>query len=536
MAQKTTTIAAMIAGKLKSLGVRRMFGIPGGGSSLDLIEECARQGISFHLAKREDSAVMMAAVTAELTGTPGVVLTTKGPGMSSSVNGVAYASLDRAPVLVFTDGFNPKIQTYVTHQVFDQKALLAPVTKGHSLLDGDDPADEFDRLVALAMQPPFGPVHVELTAAVAGKVITFTCITTKPDARPIHSTVAPQAIELLKKAKRPVIVVGLEARDKHVAQEITTLAELLKCPVLVTYKAKGIVADKHASFVGIFTGGKAEQPCVSQADLIMLVGMDPVELILQPWPYDIPVLDVARVQHSPHYITSAAAIYGGLAPSLAHLQNHALPSTWKPDEITTLKRDLAARMQFVGSIDINPQSIVQMAQAAATSRPRITVDAGAHMISATAFSQTSEPMDLLISNGLATMGFALPAAIAAALEDPSRGALAFTGDGGFMMCASELALAAQAGANLVVVVFNDATLSLIDIKQKSRGLDQQGTTWPRPNFAQVAQGLGCPAWQVDNVLDYQSALRDAFAGKGPALVDVVLDPKGYTEQLAALRG
>lgn len=536
MAQRKITVAAMIAGKLKSFGVTRMFGIPGGGSSLDMIAECALQGIRFHLTKREDSAVMMAAVTAELTGTPGVALTTKGPGTASAVNGVAYASLDRAPVLVFTDGFSPAMQSYVTHQVFDQKAMLAPVTKGHSLLAGSDPEAEFDRLLALAMQPPLGPVHLELTGAVARMEITIGGDTAPPDAGQSDSTAAQQANALLADAKRPVIVVGLEARDTAVAKEIATLAERLNCPVLVTYKAKGVVADAHAGFVGIFTGGKAEQPCVSQSDLIMLVGMDPVELILQPWAYDIPVLDIARIKHTPHYTTPAAALYGALAPSLASLRDHASPSTWKPVEIAALKRDMAARMQFGGPADLNPQSIVQLAQAAATSRPRITVDAGAHMISATAFSQTAEPLDLLISNGLATMGFAIPAAVAAALEDPARGALAFTGDGGFMMCASELALAAQAGANLVAVVFNDATLSLIDIKQQSRGMDQQGTTWPRPDFAQVAAGLGCRAWQVDNVTDYQMALQDAFAGEGPALIDVVLDPQGYTEQLAALRG
>jgi acetolactate synthase-1/2/3 large subunit len=536
MAPKKSTVAAMIASKLESLGVKRMFGIPGGGSSLDLIAECALQGIAFHLAKREDSAVMMAAVTAELAGTPGVVLTTKGPGTASAVNGVAYASLDRAPVLVFTDGFGPTIQSYVTHQVFDQKQLLAPVTKGHSLLAGDDPEAEFDRLVTVAMQAPFGPVHIELTGVVARSEIMATPANPLSHTPQSDSPIPEPATALLARAKRPVIVVGLEARNAQVAKEINTLVGRLNCPVLVTYKAKGVVADTHANLVGIFTGGKAEQSCVSQSDLIVLIGMDPVELILKPWPYDIPVLDIATVKHAPHYTTPTAAIYGPLASALSRLNNHAVLSSWQGDEITALKNNMGALLRFPGEAELNPQTIVQIAQAAATSRPRITVDAGAHMISATAFSQTSEPLDLLISNGLATMGFAIPAAVAAALEDPSRGALAFTGDGGFMMCASEMALASQCGANLVAVVFNDATLSLIDVKQSGLGLDQQGTTWPRLNFAQVAQGLGCRAWQVDNVADYRAALQDAFAGDGPALIDVVIDPQGYAEQLAALRG
>ena len=121
----------MFARNVKARVVLRMFVIPGGGSSLDLIDAAAQHGIEFHLSKREDSAVMMAAVTADVSGTPGVVLTTKGPGIANAVNVVAYASLDRSPVVVFTDGFSPTIQQYVTHQVFDQKALLEPVTKAH---------------------------------------------------------------------------------------------------------------------------------------------------------------------------------------------------------------------------------------------------------------------------------------------------------------------------------------------------------------------------------------------------------------------
>jgi acetolactate synthase-1/2/3 large subunit len=536
MGYKKITIAAMIARKLKAHGVRRMFGIPGGGSSLDLIAECASQGIIFQLAKREDSAVIMAAVTAELTGTPGVVLTTKGPGISNAMNGVAYASLDRAPVLVFTDGFSPDLQSYVTHQVFDQKAMLQPITKGHSLLTSTDPEAELDRLLLLTTQPPVGPVHVELTAVLAGKKITVT--DHRPQTTHVQNEIKPnqRVNSLIAGAKRPVVIIGLEARDTVVAQKIVELVERLRCPALVTYKAKGVIADSHVSNMGIFTGGKVEQTCVSKSDLIILIGLDPVELILKPWPYNIPVLDIALIRHKPHYTLATETLYGALAPSLDLLQSQASPSIWTKNELVAIKNDIDSRMQFVGRRDLNPQSIVQMAQRAASSRPRITVDAGAHMISATAFSQASEPFDLLISNGLATMGFAVPAAVAAALENPSRGALAFTGDGGFMMCASELALAAQTKAKLLVIVFNDASLSLISIKQRSRNMVKRGTEWPRLNFAKIAVGLGCHAWQVENVVDYQRALQNAFALNGPSLIDVVLDPDGYAEQLAALRG
>jgi acetolactate synthase-1/2/3 large subunit len=537
MRSKKTTVAEMIAQKLKARGVQRMFGVPGGGSSLDLIDATAQHGIEFHLSKREDSAVMMAAVTAEMSGAPGVVLTTKGPGTSSAVNGVAYASLDRSSVIVFTDGFSLTIQQYVTHQVFDQKALLEPVTKAHGLLRSDDVSAEFEKLLDQASCPPFGPVHVELISSIARKEILIQedhKLSKKSEK--LDQLVVDEAGILLASANKPVVIIGLEARTSDISGQIKNLVNKLNCPSLVTYKAKGVIADDHPNYVGIFTGGKAEETCVSQADLIILIGMDPVELILQPWPYKTPLLDIAEVNHTPHYTTPNTGLYGPLGKSLEAIEGNAQLSKWKSGEIAIHKSDMIALLTFPLGNDLNPQSIVELAQSASVHNPRATVDAGAHMISATAFWKASEPNDLLISNGLATMGFAVPAAVAAALEDPVRGAIAFTGDGGFMMCASELALAAQTNANIVVIVFNDGTLSLIDIKQKSRNLSRRGTTWPRPDFAKVAEGLGCHSWRVDNVVDYKVALNKAFKAKGPALIDVVIDPQGYGEQLTSLRG
>ena len=158
------------------------------------------------------------------------------------------------------------------------------------------------------------------------------------------------------------------------------------------------------------------------------------------------------------------------------------------------------------------------------------------MFSAVAFWPASLPHDVLISNGLATMAFALPAAVAAAMHDPERGAVAMTGDGGLMMCMGELVTAAQRNANLTVIVFNDGALSLIDIKRQEIQLPDLGFTWNRPDFATAAKGLGLDAWRVGSMDELMSALVSAADNKGASLIDVVLDPDGYLEQMRALRG
>ncbi len=514
--------------------------MPGGGSSLDVIEAAADLGIEFVLTRTESAAVMMAAATAELNGSLGVALTTKGPGTANAVNGVAYACLDRAPVILLTDGFNPQEQGYVTHQVFDQPAMLRPVMKGSSRLEGSTVAAELRSLIELALTPPLGPVHLELTGArIRAEVAADGDFIVPAPTSDVDETAFALAGEYLANATRPVLIVGLEARAANAAAATLALAESLGCPVLTTYKAKGVVGDLHPQYVGTFTSGSAEAECVGQADVILLCGLDPVELLRQPWRYDALVIDIALVRHRVHYVEPAVGLYGALEPVLSGLTKTSARSNWSEAEIAQLRQRMRSRLQYPECSGVSPQEVVETAlEAGGTlpTLPRITVDAGAHMFSAMAFWPCGQPHDVLISNGLATMAFALPAAIAAALHEPARVALAFTGDGGLMMCLGELSVAVQQRANIVVIVFNDAALSLIDIKQQQRQFAPRGVRWDRPDFARTMEGLGGRGYRADSLAAYRDALNEALRGDGPALIDVAVDPSGYTAQMKALRG
>ena len=152
------TVAQVLAAAWKRHGVRHIFGVPGGGSSLDLIRACAELDIAFVLARTETAAAIMAATAADLTNSIGVIITTLGPGTASAVNGVAYASVDRSPIFMISDGWNAKQAVFDTHQRYDQKALMAPITKAQTRLEGDDVPQEVERLIQLARAMPHGPV------------------------------------------------------------------------------------------------------------------------------------------------------------------------------------------------------------------------------------------------------------------------------------------------------------------------------------------------------------------------------------------
>ncbi len=530
-----TTVAERLVETLAEHGTTRIWGVPGGGSSLDLIRAAESRGLSFVLCRHEGSAAMMAVADAELTGSPGVVLTTKGPGLSNALNGVSCATLERAPVLLVTDGFTAAQTGWITHQVFDQRLATAAYAKRHARCEGDDPAAEVTALIDTATAHPRGAVHLDLTSAAA-----------KRPAPPAPNREAPAAVApdvaavraLLSGARRPVMVLGLEATEA--APGCRALAEALGCPVLVTYKAKGVLPDAHPQHVGIFTGGTLEAEVVGAADLILLVGVDPVEFILQPWRYAAPVAEIAAQPFAVHYTPITQGAYGPLGVMAAALAAGAPRSAWTAAEIAGHRATMRAALAWPeGGGGVAPPRIVQLAAEAAARAghdPRASVDAGAHMFSATAFWPCSRPRDLLISNGLASMGFALPAGIAAALHDPSRGAIAFTGDGGLMMCVGELGTAVDQRARLVTVVFNDGALSLIDVKQQQRQLPPEGVRWGRADFAKVAEGFGARGFRATTEAELVAAFDAAFAHDGPSLVDVQVDPAGYMQQLQAMRG
>jgi acetolactate synthase-1/2/3 large subunit len=537
--QHHTTLADMIARTCAAQGVKRAFGVPGGGSSLDLIEAFARCGIEFVLCRTETGAVLMAAADAEMRNGFGVALATQGPGAASAMNGLAHAALDRAPVLFISDGWTPAQAAADTHQVFDQHRMSSPVVKAASRLESGDPGAELADVLAAMLAAPWGPAHVVLTGENARRRVDGA-------ADPSPSTRQPEARRhgdaqaLLGAARRPVLLVGVEARDTGAAPRIAELAERLNCPVFTTYKAKGIVSDASPWLVGHVTGGAAEAPCIARADLIVLCGLDPVELIGKPWPYAAPVLEVGLAAHPVHCVKPAASVHGPLAAGIESLLPHCRPSQWTPAEVAALRAEMRALLAYRGAkpdAGLSPQQVVEMAMQAAGDAPAaMTVDAGAHMFSAMAFGHAESQGAALISNGLATMGFALPAAIARALHAPGAPTIAFTGDGGLMMCAGELATAAQHGARLCVVVFNDGALSLIALKQQGRGMAEAGVGWQRVDFASVARGFGLRAFTARTAADYAHALRQAMDTHAPCLIDVHVDPSGYRAQATALRG
>ncbi|RVU37872.1 thiamine pyrophosphate-binding protein [Hwanghaeella grinnelliae] len=531
------TLADVLTDQLAQLGVRRMFGVPGGGSSLDLIDAGARHGIEFILSQTETAGAIMAAVTGELTGTPGVVLTGVGPGAASVVNGTAYASLEKSPLVVFTDQVEGTNAGGI-HQKYDQQALFAPLVRSGAALDSETGPGVFAGLLIDATTPPFGPVHVDLSAAQASKPAHLPTVKIGEGTTGDFSVIPSVAKDQIKASRKPVLLVGLEARAERVAIAVHSTAQHLRCPVLTTYKAKGVVPDADPAVMGHVTGGTAEAAVLHAADLILAVGLDPIELINQPWPYQARVIDISEVAHEAGPFQPAAQLVGDPARILPALLEEEEQSGWQASELAALKSAQQARL-MPPDMDWDrqpndPRPLIHAIQQAAPGAT-LTVDSGAHMFPAMALWQADRPFSVLKSNGLSTMGFAVPAGIAAALHDPGRPVVAITGDGGLSMCLTELATAARLGVTVITVVLNDAALSLIDIKQQAQQRPPLGVRYPTIDYAAAAEALGVKGCRVEGNDAVTAAVGDAMARGGPSLIDVKVDPYAYPEILSALR-
>src|SRR5262245_24196654 len=290
-----SNVAEVIVAGLVEAGVPRLFGVPGGGSSLEVLEAARAAGLPFVLCHTESAAVIMAAVTAELTGHPGAVLAPLGPGVTARATGLAHARLDRAPLVFLSDRHPEAALRFTTHQWLDHEAFVGPIVKTSLMVTPATAGRCVAEALAVALAEPRGPVHLDLPADVAGAPAADerNAVAGTVDAPGLDDVALERAAALIRDARRPIVVAGLGCRGVD-AKWLRAFAEAVPTPVLTTYKAKGVLPDPHPLAMGVFTGGALEEPLVKQADLIIAIGLDTVELIPRAWPYAAPVLNLAR--------------------------------------------------------------------------------------------------------------------------------------------------------------------------------------------------------------------------------------------------
>ncbi|HEX5071247.1 MAG TPA: thiamine pyrophosphate-binding protein [Vicinamibacterales bacterium] len=526
-------LADLIVAELRRTGTQALFGVPGGGGNLDLIEAARKAGLPFVLTSTETGAAVAATAQAEILQRPGACLTTLGPGVASVVNGIACACLERAPLMLFTDSHPLSANGRFAHQQIDHVALLKPITKWSARLSSINANETVQQAFhALTTLPP-GPVHLDCPGDVTGKVEAARALPSGP-AIAVDPQEAKRFDELVSGARKPLVLIGLGARRPGGAAAIRELCERRSVPAMVTYKGKGALPDAHPCFAGVFTNGSVERAIVGESDLLIGLGLDPVELLPRPWTFPQAVVGLNEWRLPAEHVPFAAQSIGNLTGQIRRLEATIRGTEWDLETVATL----AAGQRFTdtGGGGMGAQHVVDVAASALAGAWRATVDAGAHMLPVMMRWPAARPDDLLISNGLSTMGFALPAAIGAAIADRQRPVVALTGDGGLLICIGELLTAVRERLRLIVIVFSDTSLSLIEIKQQARQLPAAGVALGPMNWAALAESFGARGFSARSEPELAMAIEQAAAHDGVSVIEAKIDRSNYGRMLKAIRG
>src|SRR2546430_5306828 len=471
------TVARAIGDRLRAAGVRHVYGHPGG-EVVDLIEGFREAGLEFVLTKHETAAAFMAEAAAAATGIPGVCLATLGPGATNLVTGVAHAYLDRAAVVAFSGQLPAERYEIATHQRLDLRHLFAPITKWQATVSPANAAAVVERALRVAQRPRRGPVYLEVPSDVP-KQSTVDVALLRYATEPV-SAIDEDAIRTaaarLRGSERPLLLVGMDANEDAVAGPLRRLAEAWSVPVMVSPKAKGIFREDHPLFLGTIEGlGTAYlYDYIDTCDLVLMVGFDPVEFD-RDWTARARIVDIGVVPNDDRYYGSEVEVVGPIDAALERLSRDPQPKV-SPDEIHTFRDAFAARLR-PSSAGLTPQQVLRELRAALPEDALFTCDVGYNNAVSAPRWQSHRPRTFFLSNGLSSMGYGLPAALALKMAEPARRVACVVGDGGFAMSMAELETGVRLGLGVLGVVLVDDALSQIRAGQELKGYSVVGTTF-----------------------------------------------------------
>jgi len=527
--------ADVLAKRLYAAGCRWAFGMPGG-EVLTLIDALEQAGISFVLAKHENAAGFMAEGTYHRTGAPGILVATVGPGALNGINSVENARQDRVPLIVLTGAVDADTAEVYTHQVLDQPQVFRPITKAGYTLSAGAAHVIADKAVTRAVEGRPGPVHIDVPISVADAPAQGNGVL-RPKALPMRPATTPDftaAKQALAGAQRPLIICGVDAMTEGAEAVVQQAAETLNAPVITTYKAKGLLPESHPlSLGGAGLSPKADKallPLVRDADVILAIGYDPIEMRIgwqDPWDLATQVVIDITAEPNHHYMHHATYnIIGDCAASVAAvLPEAALSGVWPDNTPAAIRAELA--LSFSRTSDWGPDAVISICREDLPADTLATADSGAHRILLSQMWQCEFPRALTQSSGLCTMGVAVPLAMGQQFVEPDRTVVSFSGDAGFLMVAGEMATAAEQGLKTIFVVFVDASLALIELKQRQRQMHNRGVDFDRVDFASLARSFGGEGHRVTDEAGLRSALAAAQSSETFTIIAAEIDRKSY---------
>jgi len=517
---------------LEQEGVEFIFGIPGE-ENLDFLESLRSSTIRLILTRHEQAAGFMAATCGRLTGKVGVCLSTLGPGVTNFVTAGAYAQLGAMPILMISGQKPIKKSKQGRFQILDVVEMMKPLTKlTKQIVYGNNIPMLVHEAMRLAREERPGAVHLELPEDIAAEECSALPFNTVSTRRPASDNKAlNQAVEMIRSAKMPLLLIGAGANRNRTSEALTKLINKTGIYCFNTQMGKGVVNEGDPRFLGTAAlSNKDYLHCaIDRADLIINVGHDVIE---KP-PFFMSV-GGAKVIHINYFSAHFDEVYfpqlsvvGDIAGSIERLANNIEKcSEWDFSYFERVKHEVELHLKERSEdarFPVIPQHLVAQVRKAMPDDGIIALDNGVYKIWFARNYKAFLPNTVLLDNALATMGAGLPSAMGAKIVYPDRKVMAICGDGGFMMNSQEMETAVRLGLNLVVMVLRDNAYGMIKWKQAGMGFPDFGLDYGNPDFVKYAESYGAKGHRLQATDQLPELLNECLNGEGVHLIEIPVD-------------
>ena len=526
----------IIVNTLENHNVPFIFGIPGAkiDGVFDTLEDHGPQLI---LARHEQNAAFMAQAIGRLTGEPGVVIATSGPGASNLATGLVTATAEGDPVVALAGQVKRADLSKLTHQSMDNAALFAPITKYSSeIQDPENLSESIANAFRIAKTAKKGASFLSIPQDVTDGEVKGAAI--KPLSAPILGAPADAAIDDLiqriQEAKLPTLLVGMRASSEKKTQAIRQLVAKTGLPVVETFQGAGIISrDLEEHFfgrVGLFRNQPGDM-LLKRSDLVIAVGYDPIEYEARNWNAEkdarIVVIDEVPMEID-QYMQPEVELIGSIAQTIEKLSERIMDyhlSGDVADYLATLQEKLSNGDKNFEAVAgrVHPLEVIDVLQKAVTDEMTVTVDVGSHYIWMARHFRSYEPRHLLFSNGMQTLGVALPWAISAALVRPNTQIFSVSGDGGFLFSAQELETAVRLKQNIIHLVWNDGSYNMVEFQEEMKYNRSSGVHFGPVDFVKYAEAFGAKGLRATTKAELEAAIQEGLATEGPVIIDIPID-------------
>ena len=514
----------ILAQQIAARNVGQIFGIPGSGPSLFLLDALEKHGVHFQLTHFEGSAALMAGAIGKLSGRSGVAISIKGPGLTNMLPGLAACSLESFPVVSISESYLPETASEISHKRFDHDKLLCGIAKYQSGLSKQGP--DFDHLAQKAESEVPGVVHLNIAAKPFNNETPDDILKIK------KKDVARQeeAERLLDQSNHPVIIAGSLATRRDWSQYFHNLT----VPVFSTAAAKGLINENLPHAAGVFTGVggplSPEHSIIPQADLIISIGLRHNE-VLAVKPFDCPSIHIDPLGNDYSFGFQFDTLVEGATLQVEAVLNRLSEKQWGLDLIETSRQRLNEKFNTSSFL---PAAVYRCIAAHFKSEARLVLDTG-DFCTIAEHAWKVPRQDLYLATGQGRyMGVGIPLGIGAAIYDSHVPTVVFTGDGGIGMFVSEIKLALQYNLPLMLVLMTDSHLGTIRGSSLQKGLTQSPTIISRPSWIKTIEGLGVASVRAENVGHIEKSLA-GWDQNGPLFLEIPFEADEYQHMTDGIR-